>query len=82
MKNAIPDKYIFSCELFRNVERSAMADFGSNDTSTIKSVIIRKMAEERNTILFDLYQQILIKVTQRDIASNGKCNAISIRSLK
>lgn len=67
MKNAIPDKYIFSCELFRNVERSAMADFGSSDIDVIKTVIIKKMAKERNTILFDLYQQILIKVTQPDV---------------
>ncbi|BCA39956.1 hypothetical protein [Kluyvera ascorbata] len=55
MKNAIPDKYIFSCELFRNVERSAIADFGSSDIDGIKAVIIKKMAKERNTILFDLY---------------------------
>ncbi|MFH7826267.1 hypothetical protein [Kluyvera chengduensis] len=68
MKNAIPDKYIFSCELFRNVERSAMTDFGSSDIDVIKAVIIKKMAKERNAILFDLYQQILIKVTQHDIA--------------
>lgn len=67
MKNAIPDKYIFSCELFRNVERSAIADFGSSDIDGIKVVIIKKMAKERNTILFDLYQQILIKVTQHDV---------------
>ncbi|MDT8701353.1 hypothetical protein [Kluyvera ascorbata] len=67
MRNAIPDKYIFSCELFRNVERSAIADFGSSDIDGIKAVIIKKMAKERNTILFDLYQQILIKVTQHDV---------------
>ena len=67
MKNAIPDKYIFSCELFRNVERIAIADFGSSDIDGIKVVIIKKMAKERNTILFDLYQQILIKVTQHDV---------------
>lgn len=42
MKNAIPDKYIFSCELFRNVERSAIADFGSSDIDVIKAVIIKK----------------------------------------
>ena len=67
MRNAIPDKYIFSCELFRNVERSAIADFGSSDIDGIKSVIIKKMAKERNIILFELYQQILIKVTQHDV---------------
>ncbi|HDG1663003.1 TPA: hypothetical protein PFE08_003799 [Kluyvera ascorbata] len=67
MRNAIPDKYIFSCELFRNVERIAIADFGSSDIDGIKVVIIKKMAKERNTILFDLYQQILIKVTQHDV---------------
>lgn len=67
MKNAIPDKYIFSCELFRNVERSAIADFGSSDIDVIKVVIIKKMAKERNTILFDLYQQILIKITHHDV---------------
>ncbi|BBV66229.1 hypothetical protein ACXNAL_20525 [Kluyvera ascorbata] len=67
MRNAIPDKYIFSCELFRNVERIAIADFGSSDIDGIKAVIIKKMAKERNTILFDLYQQILIKVTQHDV---------------
>ena len=67
MKNAIPDKYIFSCELFRNVERSAMADFGYSDTDVIKAVIIKEMAKERNTMLFDLYQQILIKATQHDV---------------
>ena len=55
MRNAIPDKYIFSCELFRNVERSAIADFDSSDIDVIKAVIIKKMAKERNTILFDLY---------------------------
>lgn len=67
MRNGIPDKYIFSCELFRNVERIAIADFGSSDIDGIKAVIIKKMAKERNTILFDLYQQILIKVTQHDV---------------
>ena len=67
MKNAIPDKYIFSCELFRNVERIAIADFGSSDIDGIKAVIIKKMAKERNIILFELYQQILIKVTQHDV---------------
>lgn len=67
MKNAIPDKYIFSCELFRNVERSAIADFGSSDIDVIKAVIIKKMAKERNIMLFELYQQILIKMTQQDV---------------
>lgn len=67
MRNAIPDKYIFSCELFRNVERIAIADFGSSDIDGIKAVIIKKMAKERNIILFELYQQILIKVTQHDV---------------
>ncbi|HDG1693549.1 TPA: hypothetical protein PFE29_000344 [Kluyvera ascorbata] len=67
MKNAIPDKYIFSCELFRNVERSAIADFGSSDIDVIKAVIIKKMAKERNIILFELCQQILIKMTQQDV---------------
>ena len=67
MRNAIPDKYIFSCELFRNVERIAIADFGSSDIDVIKAVIIKKMAKERNIILFELYQQILIKMTQQDV---------------
>jgi hypothetical protein len=59
MKNSIPDQYVFSCELFRSVERSAVASYGVSSPDTVEAVIVRKMARESNTILCDLYQQIL-----------------------
>lgn len=65
MKNSIPERYLFSCELFRSVERKAMADYGQMTPELLQSVIVERMKTEHNAILQDLYWQMLKQIRQK-----------------
>lgn len=71
MKNSIPERYLFSCELFRSVERRAMADYGKISPEVLQAIIVQRMNSEDNAILQDLYWQMLKLIRQKspDMAS-------------
>lgn len=66
MKNSIPERYLFSCELFRSVERRAMADYGQMSPEVLQTIIVERMKTEHNAILQDLYWQMLKLIRQKN----------------
>lgn len=68
MINTIPDKFIFDCELFKSIERTAQQTYGRTDPGMLVIVLCRKINAERNEILSDLYRQILshLLITSRN----------------
>lgn len=60
--NTIPEKFIFNCELFKEIERTALSAYGRSDPGMLVIVICRKISVEKNVILTDLYRQILSRL--------------------
>lgn len=69
MTNSIPESYLFKCELFQNIERIAIEDYGRVNPEILEMILMRKINAEHNSILIDLYRQMLERITQlRDVS--------------
>lgn len=74
MKNSIPEKFIFSCELFRSVERTAIKEHGKSGPDVLKAIISKRISTEHNQILLDLYRQMLECMSQPGAVIHKKIN--------
>lgn len=64
MSHTIPDEFILHSALYKNIEQSAFQTFGIISRETLASTIINFQAREQNSIIADLYSQILSKVSR------------------
>ena len=64
MSHTIPDEFILHSALYKNIEQNAIQTFGIISRETLASTIINFQAREQNSIIADLYSQILSKVSR------------------
>ncbi|ELN2735783.1 hypothetical protein [Pluralibacter gergoviae] len=64
MMHTIPEEFILHSALYKNIEMKAYQTFGVISSETLASTIINFQAREQNSIVSDLYSQILRKVTR------------------
>ena len=63
MNHTIPDEYIFNSALYQDIENKAHDAFGVISSETLARTIMTLQASEQNSIVVDLYGQILHKLT-------------------
>ena len=59
MNNSIPERFIFQCALFKNLEREVFMTHGYVDSHIIDQALRLRLKDETSVILSDLYLQIL-----------------------
>ena len=77
MNNSIPERFIFQCALFKNLEREVFMTHGYVDQA-----LRLRLKDETSVILSDLYLQILQyiemhKTTLTDIIINDRESVLS-----
>ena len=83
MNNSIPERFIFQCALFKNLEREVFMTHGYVDSHIIVLQTLRlRLKDETSVILSDLYLQILQyiemhKTTLTDIIINDRESVLS-----
>ncbi|MGE2676703.1 protein YmgC [Escherichia coli] len=82
MNNSIPEKFIFPCALFKNLEREVLMTHGYVDSHIIDQALRLRLKDETSVILSDLYLQILQyiemhKTTLTDIIINDRESVLS-----
>ena len=78
MNNSIPERFIFQCALFKNLEREVFMTHGY----VIDQALRLRLKDETSVILSDLYLQILQyiemhKTTLTDIIINDRESVLS-----
>ncbi|MFX4214944.1 protein YmgC [Escherichia coli] len=78
MNNSIPERFIFQCALFKNLEREVFMTHGH----IIDQALRLRLKDETSVILSDLYLQILQyiemhKTTLTDIIINDRESVLS-----
>ncbi|HFO9519273.1 TPA: protein YmgC [Escherichia coli] len=78
MNNSIPERFIFQCALFKNLEREVFMTHGYVDSQALRL----RLKDETSVILSDLYLQILQyiemhKTTLTDIIINDRESVLS-----
>ena len=81
MNNSIPERFIFQCALFKNLEREVFMAHGY-DSHIIAQALRLRLKDETSVILSDLYLQILQyiemhKTTLTDIIINDRESVLS-----
>lgn len=79
MNNSIPERFIFQCALFKNLEREVFMTHGYVD---IDQALRLRLKDETSVILSDLYLQILQYIemnntTLTDIIINDRESVLS-----
>ncbi|HFT9905247.1 TPA: protein YmgC [Escherichia coli] len=82
MNNSIPERFIFQCALFTNLEREVFMTHGYVDSHIIDQALRLRLKDETSVILSDLYLQILQyiemhKTTLTDIIINDRESVLS-----
>ncbi|EHW3325150.1 TPA: protein YmgC [Escherichia coli] len=82
MNNSIPERFIFQCALFKNLERKVFMTHGYVDSHIIDQALRLRLKDETSVILSDLYLQILQyiemhKTTLTDIIINDRESVLS-----
>ncbi|MCQ0367109.1 protein YmgC [Escherichia coli] len=82
MNNSIPERFIFQCALFINLEREVFMTHGYVDSHIIDQALRLRLKDETSVILSDLYLQILQyiemhKTTLTDIIINDRESVLS-----
>ncbi|HHL8988021.1 protein YmgC [Escherichia coli] len=82
MNNSIPERFIFKCALFKNLEREVLMTHGYVDSHIIDQALRLRLKDETSVILSDLYLQILQyiemhKTTLTDIIINDRESVLS-----
>ncbi|EFC7693838.1 hypothetical protein CS016_004839 [Escherichia coli] len=82
MNNSIPERFIFQCALFQNLEREVFMTHGYVDSHIIDQALRLRLKDETSVILSDLYLQILQyiemhKTTLTDIIINDRESVLS-----
>ena len=83
MNNSIPERFIFQCALFKNLEREVFMTHGYVDSHIIaQAFTLAFKKDETSVILSDLYLQILQyiemhKTTLTDIIINDRESVLS-----
>ncbi|EEY1569735.1 hypothetical protein DP892_002169 [Escherichia coli O21] len=82
MNNSIPERFIFQCALFKNLERGVFMTHGYVDSHIIDQALRLRLKDETSVILSDLYLQILQyiemhKTTLTDIIINDRESVLS-----
>ncbi|EIG5514176.1 hypothetical protein E8A71_002337 [Escherichia coli] len=82
MNNSIPERFIFQCALFKNLERVVFMTHGYVDSHIIDQALRLRLKDETSVILSDLYLQILQyiemhKTTLTDIIINDRESVLS-----
>ncbi|WP_297202505.1 hypothetical protein [uncultured Pluralibacter sp.] len=67
MNHTIPDEYIFNSALYQDIENKAHDAFGVISSETLARTIMTLQASEQNSIVVDLYGQILHKLTPENL---------------
>lgn len=55
MNNSIPERFIFQCALFKNLEREVFMTHGYVDSHIIDQTLRLRLKDETSVILSDLY---------------------------
>jgi len=55
MNNSIPERFIFQCALFKNLEREVFMTHGYVDSHIIDQALRLRLKDETSVILSDLY---------------------------
>ncbi|HEP1897114.1 hypothetical protein ACXNAM_06890 [Kluyvera cryocrescens] len=69
MKNSIPDQFLFECELYKNIERRAIKHYGDASQDALEFLVKSEIKTESNSILLDLYRQMLVQLKQANHGS-------------
>ena len=82
MNNSIPERFIFQCALFKNLEREVFMAHGYVNSHIIDQALRLRLKDETSVILSDLYLQILQyiemhKTTLTDIIINDRESVLS-----
>ncbi|HHN9831796.1 TPA: protein YmgC [Escherichia coli] len=82
MNNSIPERFIFQCALFKNLEGEVFMTHGYVDSHIIDETLRLRLKDETSVILSDLYLQILQyieihKTTLTDIIINDRESVLS-----
>ncbi|EMX0959956.1 hypothetical protein AAF477_001339 [Escherichia coli] len=82
MNNSIPERFIFQCALFKNLERGVFMTHGYVDSHIIDQALRLRLKDETSVILSDLYLQILQYIemnntTLTDIIINDRESVLS-----
>ncbi len=82
MNNSIPERFIFQCALFKNLERAVFMTHGYVDSHIIDQALRLRLKDETSVILSDLYLQILQYIemnntTLTDIIINDRESVLS-----
>ena len=82
MNNSIPERFIFQCALFKNLEWEVFMTHGYVDSHIIDQALRLRLKDETSVILSDLYLQILQyiemhKTTLTDIIINDRESVLS-----
>ena len=74
MNNSIPERFIFQCALFKNLEREVFMTHGYVDSHIIAQALRLRLKDETSVILSDLYLQYIEmhKTTLTDIIINDR----------
>ncbi|EHE9873434.1 hypothetical protein PFV29_004235 [Escherichia coli] len=59
MNNSIPERFIFQCALFKNLEREVFMVHGYVNRHIIVQTLRLRLKDEKSVILSDIYMQIL-----------------------
>ncbi|EFH1569491.1 hypothetical protein BF282_001384 [Escherichia coli] len=82
MNNSIPERFIFQCALFKNLEWEVFMTHGYVDSHIIDQALRLRLKDETSVILSDLYLQILQYIemnntTLTDIIINDRESVLS-----
>ncbi|MFY3409728.1 hypothetical protein ACOS7U_10475 [Escherichia coli] len=72
MNNSIPERFIFQCALFKNLEREVFMTHGYVDSHIIDQALRLRLKDETSVILSDLYLQILQYIEMH----KGRCEQV------
>ncbi|EHS3415981.1 hypothetical protein KV291_003725 [Escherichia coli] len=82
MNNSIPERFIFQCALFKNLEREGFMAHGYVNSHILDQALRLRLKDETSVILSDLYLQILQyielhKTTLTDVIINDRESVLS-----
>ncbi|NYY78478.1 hypothetical protein DMI69_18640 [Escherichia coli] len=82
MNNSIPERFIFQCALFKNLEREVFMTHGYVDSHIIAQAFLR-LKDETSVILLISHLQILqyieMQTTLTDIIINDRESVLSLK---
>ena len=78
MNNSIPERFIFQCALFKNLEREVFMTHGYVDSHIIAQALRLRLKDETSVILLQILQYIeMHKTTLTDIIINDRESVLS-----